>query len=165
VRYGSRRAAHAPGDLLHRDAFEADDIVATCRSHGYGRPLGSRYYWGCNGSVARQTLILQAAHALSPKPEYREACLDSLNHLLGRNPFGRSYVTGLGFRPPMHPHDRRSGGDDVSAPWPGYLVGGPHPRATSWQDVQEDYRTNEVAINWNGALIYALAGFAGASKE
>jgi hypothetical protein len=21
----------------------------------------------------------------------------------------------------------------------------------------EDYRTNEIAINWNGALIYALA--------
>jgi endoglucanase len=47
----------------------------------------------------------------------------------------------------------------VAAPWPGYLVVGGHPRATGWRDEQEDYRTNEIAINWNGALIYALAAF------
>ena len=85
--------------------------------------------------------------------------LDALNHLFGRNLFGRSYVTGVGRRPPMFPHDRRSGGDDVAAPWPGYLVGGPWPKPSDWYDVEEDYRTNEIAINWNGALIYALAAF------
>lgn len=137
----------------------ADGIVKTRNGHGYGRPLGSRYYWGCNGSVARQTLILQAAHRLSPKPEYRETALDALNHLFGRNCYGRSFVTGLGYRPPLHPHDRRSGGDNVDDPWPGYLIGGPHPRATGWQDLQSDYRANEIAINWNSALIYALAAF------
>ena len=41
----------------------------------------------------------------------------------------------------------------------GYLVGGPWPGPKDWFDVQDDYRTNEVAINWNGALIYALAAF------
>ena len=59
----------------------------------------------------------------------------------------------------MHPHDRRSAGDDVVDPWPGYLVGGPNPRATSWRDEQANYRVNEIAINWNTALIYALAAF------
>jgi endoglucanase len=137
----------------------ADAIVATRAGHGYGRPLGSVYYWGCNGSVARQTIVLRAAHRVNPRPEYLETCLDALNHLLGRNVYGRSFVTGLGDRPPLHPHDRRSGGDDVDAPWPGYLVGGPHPRASSWTDTQNDYRTNEIAINWNAALSYALAGF------
>ena len=57
----------------------------------------------------------------------------------------------------MFPHDRRSGADDVDQPWPGYVVGGPHPRAVDWRDEQDDYRTNEIAINWNAALIYALA--------
>jgi endoglucanase len=85
--------------------------------------------------------------------------LDAINHLLGRNPYGRSYVTGLGHRPPLFPHDRRSAGDNVVAPWPGYLVGGPWPGAGNWRDDQNDYRTNEIAINWNGALIYALAAF------
>ena len=135
----------------------ADSIVATAAAHGYRRPLGSRYYWGCNGSVARQVLILHAAHRFEPKPAYVNASLDALNFLFGRNSYGRSFVTGLGDRPPLHPHDRRSGGDRVEAPWPGYLVGGPHPRASSWKDDQGDFRTNEIAINWNAALIYALA--------
>lgn len=143
----------------------ADVIVQTRNAHGYARPLGSVYYWGCNGSVARQTLVLHAAYRLSPKPEYLDTTLDALSHLFGRNCYGRSFVTGLGYRPPMRPHDRRSGGDKVDDPWPGYLVGGPHPRATSWADVQDDYRTNEIAINWNAALIYALAGFVDASGQ
>ncbi|MGD0383711.1 MAG: glycoside hydrolase family 9 protein, partial [Thermoguttaceae bacterium] len=137
----------------------ADAIVKTRDRHGYARPLGTRYYWGCNGGVARQTLNLCAAYRLSPKPEYLETALDAINHLFGRNYYGRSFVTGLGDRPPMHPHDRRSGGDNVVDPWPGYLVGGPHPRATDWHDIQDDFRTNEIAINWNAALIYALAAF------
>lgn len=143
----------------------ADGIVATRNSHGYGRPLGTRYYWGCNGGVARQSLVLHAAYRLSPKSDYLETALDALNHLFGRNCYGRSFVTGLGFRPPMNPHDRRSGGDRVAGPWPGYLIGGPNPRATSWRDSQDDYRTNEIAINWNGALIYALAAFADSSSH
>jgi endoglucanase len=64
----------------------------------------------------------------------------------------------------MHPHDRRSGGDKVDAPWPGYLVGGAWPNETNWSDDEADYRTNEIAINWNGALIYALAGFVEAQR-
>jgi endoglucanase len=147
-------------DQLHRDAIRAaDSIVATASSHPYGRPLGPKHYWGCNGTVARQTMNLHVAHRLAGNAEYRSATLDAINHLFGRNPFGRSYVTGLGHRPPLFPHDRRSGGDDVAPPWPSYLVGGPWPKPTDWYDVQEDYKTNEIAINWNGALIYALAAF------
>jgi endoglucanase len=137
----------------------ADGIVATAKKHGYARPLGTNYYWGCNGSVARQTLVLQAAARLTGDNKYRDTGLDALNHLLGRNYHGRSYVTGLGHQPPLHPHDRRSIADDVANPWPGYLVGGPQPNAKGWHDDQEDYRSNEIAINWNAALIYALAGY------
>lgn len=138
----------------------ADVIVRQAGANGYARPLGSRYYWGGNGGVARQTLLLQTAFRLTRQEKYRHAALDAVNHLLGRNVDGRSYVTGLGANPPKYPHDRRSGGDAVEAPWPGYLVGGPHPGPRDWKDVQPDARTNEIAINWNGALIYALAGFA-----
>lgn len=136
----------------------ADTLVAKAAAHGYARPLDARYYWGCNGGVARQTLVLLGAYRLERKPAYRWAALDAVNHLFGRNVDGRSYVTGLGTNPPQAPHDRRSGGDEVAPPWPGYLVGGPHPTARDWKDVQTDARTNEIAINWNAALIYALAG-------
>jgi endoglucanase len=137
----------------------ADSIVQTAKSDGYGRPLGSRYFWGCNGAVARQTVLLLAADRLtSGKGGYRAASLDALNHLFGRNYYGRSFVTGIGFQPPMHPHDRRSSSGNVD-PWPGYLVGGAHPKATDWHDEQGDFKTNEIAINWNAALVYALAAF------
>jgi endoglucanase len=59
----------------------------------------------------------------------------------------------------MHPHDRRSGAGNVAPPWPGYLVGGCWPKPTDWKDDQDNYRTNEIAINWNATLIYALAEF------
>jgi endoglucanase len=137
----------------------ADAIVAKANSDVYGRTLGTRYYWGCNGGVARQVVNLQVANKVSPKPEYARASLDAIANLFGRNVHGRSYVTGLGVNPPMHPHDRRSGADGIDAPWPGYVVGGANPRATQWQDVQDDYRTNEIAINWQAGLVYALAAF------
>jgi endoglucanase len=119
--------------------------------------LGNRYYWGSNGTVARLSMALHLANKLKPNPAYHEAQLAALDYLFGRNYYGRSFVTGLGHKPPMHPHDRRNGINGFPEPWPGNLVGGGWPTGRDWHDDQEDYRTNEIAINWNGALIYALA--------
>lgn len=136
----------------------ADTLVEKARADVYSRPLGSRYYWGCNGTVARQVVNLQVAHRIQPKKEYPETALGVVDHLFGKNYYNRSYVTGLGINPPKNPHDRRSGADNTEAPWPGYLVGGGHS-ATDWVDEQESYSHNEIAINWQAALVYALAGF------
>jgi len=130
------------------------------KKDAYGRPFGGRYYWGCNGTVARQTITLQVANRISPKPDYINTALDAIAHLFGRNYYGRSFVTGLGYKPPMNPHDRRSGADNIKDPWPGYIVGGGES-ATGWKDEQGSYSTNEIAINWQAALVYALAGFVG----
>ena len=155
-------------NLVRSNLLAAADEIVQARNHdAYARPLGSVYYWGCNGGVARQTVILMAADRAthrnifqrSSKSVYRDTCLDALNHLFGRNYYGRSFVTGLGFNPPQHPHDRRDTGEYLDHPWPGYLVGGPNPRATDWHDEQANYRVNEIAINWNAALVYALAAF------
>ncbi len=134
----------------------ADQLLSNSQAHGYGRAL-PRYYWGANGTVAREVITLTVADRLQPNPAYLSAAQMAVDHLLGRNVYGRSWVTGLGHQPPLHPHDRRSAGDAVAAPWPGYLVGGGHPTANDWHDDQADYRTNEIAINWQAALIYALA--------
>jgi endoglucanase len=158
----STRAGRNPAIVarVRGDALRiADEIVAWADRHPYGRPLGDTYHWGCNGTVARQTMNLNVAYELTNDRRYRDAMLDALNHLFGRNPYGRSYVTGLGKRPPLFPHDRRTGGDKVAMPWPGYLVGGPWPRPRDWVDSQDSYQTNEIAINWNGSLVYALAAF------
>jgi endoglucanase len=158
----SRRQGRDPAtvEAARKDLLAAaDEIFHTAGAHGYARPLGQRYFWGCNGDVAQQVQTLHVATVLSGNPAYKEAGLDALGHLFGRNVYGRSFVTGVGHNPPMHPHDRRSGADEVAEPWPGYLVGGGWPNATDWVDDQESYRTNEIAINWNAALIYALAAF------
>jgi endoglucanase len=136
----------------------ADALVKKAKEDVYNRPLAGRYYWGCNGTVARQTVNLQVANKLQPNKDYIETALDAVNHIFGHNYYNRSYVTGLGLNPPMNPHDRRSGADGIEAPWPGYIVGGGHS-ATDWVDVEESYSHNEVAINWQAALVYALAGF------
>jgi endoglucanase len=135
----------------------ANAIAKNASADVYGRPL-VRYYWGCNGTIARQVLNLQIANRIAPNQAYVQTSLDAIAHIFGRNYYNRSYVTGLGINPAMNPHDRRSGSDQETEPWPGYLVGGGHS-ATGWHDKQEDYATNEIAINWQAALVYALAGF------
>ena len=166
MRYlSSQRPGRDPGlvTLVRSNLLAvADETVQTRRQHGYASPIGSRYGWGYNGFVARQTMILMAADRLTRtenKPAYRAVCLDALNFLFGRNYYGRSFVTGIGFNPPRYPHDRRMGWNTTNPAWPGYLVGGSWPKATDWKDSQGDARTNEIAINWNSALVYALAAF------
>jgi endoglucanase len=135
----------------------AATLVSARNGNGYGRAL-TRYYWGSNGSVARTCMVLQAANRVAPDPVYLDTCADQLGWLFGRNQYNRSQVTGVGINPPLHPHHRPSGADGVDQPWPGLLVGG-GDQATDWVDVQDNYTVNEIAINWNAALIYALAGF------
>jgi len=146
------------GTIRQNIIENADALVQKAQEDVYNRPLAGRYYWGCNGTVARQTVNLQVANKLQPNKAYIETALDAVNHIFGHNYYNRSYVTGLGIDPPMNPHDRRSGADGIEAPWPGYIVGGGHS-ATDWVDVEESYSHNEVAINWQAALVYALAGF------
>ena len=135
----------------------ANQLIEKAQTDVYARPFANLYFWGCNGTVGRQAVNLQVANILSPNKKYTETILDIIAHLFGRNYYGRSYVTGLGVNPPMLPHDRRSAADGIKAPWPGYLVGGGHT-ATDWVDKQEDYSRNEIAINWQAGLVYALAG-------
>jgi len=80
-----------------------------------------------------------------------------LAHVLGANAYGRSFVTGLGYGPPANPHHRPSMHDHAA--WPGYLVGGPEDGALTWTDDKLSFKTNEVAINWQAALVFNLALF------
>lgn len=134
---------------------DADSLVARAARDEYGRAM-QRFYWGCNGTAARQAINIHVADMISPNPAYKETIKGIAKYLLGNNVYGRSFVTGLGVNPPMHPHDRRSGADGIDDPWPGYLVGGGHS-ATDWVDDQEDYSRNEIAINWQAGLVYLLA--------
>jgi endoglucanase len=160
------RDAQKVGRLQDKLITIADGFVATAGRHGYGRPMGTgSYYWGANGTIAGTAYILNTAYKITGDDKYRHTIQDVSSHLLGRNVFGRSLVTGIGHRPPQNPHDRRSMASNT--PWPGYLIGGPHNgkpndmkcavEAACWSDDASDYYTNEIAINWNAAMLYALS--------
>ena len=150
----------------------ADTLVTNRNNSGYGRALSGKagaYYWGSNGAVARTCMLLQVANRIAPKADYLDTCVDQISWIFGRNYYNRSQVTGLGINPPLHPHHRPSQADGIDSPWPGLLVGGGNNTstqaagnkngATNWIDDVNDYELNEVAINWNAPLTYALAGF------
>ena len=131
----------------------ANAILSQISASGFGRGIPS-YYWGSNGAIARTTLNLMVANVLAPDGNLVDGAVAELDHLLGRNVYGRSFVTGLGHFPPSHPHHRPSA---ATGAWPGLLVGGPNGGATAWTDEQGAYAQNEIAINWNTAMIFGAA--------
>ncbi len=137
----------------------ADAMVAAAEANPWGLAYTGGRYWGVNGIYARTVIGLRVAHLLDPKPAYLDAATQQIDHLLGRNHYARSQVTGIGFGPPLQPHHRPSSADAAAQPWPGLLIGGAQPNANSWKDDSTDATTGENAINWNAALIYAVAGF------
>jgi endoglucanase len=145
-------------DQLERElAAVVQALLYAHAQSGFGRDA-ELYYWGTNGVIARTCMLLQTAHRLTPDPLYLDVCADQIGWLYGRNQYNRSQVTGAGIDPPLNPHHRISGADAVAEPYPGLLVGGGQT-ATNWVDLQNSFSTNEIAINWNSALAFALAGF------
>ncbi|HEX7421085.1 MAG TPA: glycoside hydrolase family 9 protein, partial [Thermoanaerobaculia bacterium] len=152
----------------------ADEIVIRARQDPYRIPLRTRdYVWGSNAVAANYGVELLVANAIKPDRAYVEATMEIVHYLLGRNSFAMSWVTGTGTKAVMHPHHRPSATDNIDAPWPGLLAGGPNrhrqdpvlrrmppgvPPARMYADDQESYASNEVAINWNAPLVFILEG-------
>ena len=96
------------------------------------------------------------------------------DYLLGRNPFGRSFVVGYGPKAPRHPHHWASVfGKGLPK---GAVVGGPAPlsqvrgqgfrasspfdsRFATYEDVRRDYVTSEPALDYAASSILLLAAF------
>jgi endoglucanase len=160
------------GAIQQATQAAAAQIVARTQTSGYGNTLSlSDYHWGSNSNAGNQSFLLLVAHRFQPSNTTLDAALSNLHYLLGRNCFGVSWVTQLGHRPFQHPHHRPSAADDIAAPWPGLLSGGPNahggdpvadalpkaPPMRMWLDDQRAYSMNEVAINWNAPLVFLLA--------
>lgn len=145
---------------------------------GYRIPYsGTRYPWGSNSSLLNRAIVLALAYDWSGEVAYRNAVIDTLDYLLGRNPLERSFISGYGERPMRRPHHRfwaPSFDTGLPPPPPGALSGGPNnnlsgdevARAlieagcapqTCWIDDVRSYSTNEVAINWNAPLVWVSA--------
>ena len=117
--------------------------------------------------AANQGIALLYAYKISKNKKFLEAAIGNMDYLLGRNATGYSFLTGFGSKQVMHPHHRPSVADNVVAPIPGLLSGGPNPGQQdncntynsffadeSFTDDDCSYASNEIAINWTAPFVY-----------
>ena len=100
---------------------------------------------------------------------YGSFAVRQMEYIMGDNPTGRTYVSGLGNLYPVNPHHRTASGtwnnnvgccpDTNRHVLFGALVGGP-PDAddNGYNDERNDYITNEVATDYNALFTGACAG-------
>ncbi|MBQ2321544.1 MAG: glycoside hydrolase family 9 protein [Bacteroidales bacterium] len=134
------------------------------------------YDWGSNSSVVNEamTKLVLASSCADKAAALKASAANDLHYIFGRNAVGYSFVTGVGSRPPMNIHHRPSSADGIVEPVPGFLAGGPNTvvpddcgistrsqyPAAAYGDQECSYSTNEIAINWNAPLVFALMGLA-----
>lgn len=156
----------------------ADRWSAEARTTSYRIPYASdRYAWGSNSNLLNRAIILALAAHWTGDARYSGHVVDVMDYLLGRNPLGRSFVSGYGARPMRNPHHRfwaHQIDPTYPQPPPGALSGGPNntssprddepiapPKGCApqmcWVDDARSFTTNEVAINWNAPLVWVAA--------
>jgi len=164
--------AQAVAAIRERTLIAAHALVTRTQSNPYRNSMKtSDYIWGSNSVAAGYGMYLLIADRFAPEAAFKNAAADNLYYLLGRNAFSLSWITQVGENPFKHPHHRPSGAQ--GAPWPGLLSGGPNagrqdqvlaalpkdlPPAKVYADELASYASNEIAINWQAALVFLLAG-------
>lgn len=131
--------------------------------------LAEDYYWGSNSLAANKGILFVLAYLATGETAFKDAAINQMDYLLGRNPVGYSFVTGFGSHSPVNIHHRASMADGIEEPVPGFLVGGPNSGrqdsvhcnfysfslpAFSYLDMPCSYASNEVAINWSAPLVF-----------
>ena len=141
---------------------------------GYGTAVSpDNYYWGSNMNVMKSGMIFAVNDYFNPSPDNRKYAAKQLNYLLGANPVGISYVTGIGEFRCNSPHLRPAVCDNVDECIPGFVAGGPNrypadpiavrvierdtPPAKCYIDDAECYSLNEVTVYWNSPAVFVLA--------
>ncbi|MFA6341784.1 MAG: glycoside hydrolase family 9 protein [Fibrobacteraceae bacterium] len=159
---------------LENATYAIADGLETCP---YRVPM-THFQWGSNGALANQALTASVVLTWNENPRFVTILCEALDYLYGRNAVNVSFVTGSAPSAPKFPHHRLSIGDQVEEPVPGLLVGGVNedrqddlsktPRGltypeenskpgTAYYDHVKAYASNEIAINWNAPLVFALA--------
>ena len=164
--------ARATGKQIYIDSIE--------RNLDYWMPGGGITYspgglawldsWGSLRYAANASLIAfvwgdDSRGNASKKTTYKTFAERQIKYMLGDNPRTSSYIIGFGVNSPQNPHHRTAHGswaNSIGTPsytrhiLHGAMVGGPSS-SDSYQDVRTDYTMNEVACDYDAALVGALA--------
>ena len=147
----------------------SEAAISGADTSSFHSPYGNKakdFFWGCIAEgCANQGISLIYAYLQSGNKDYLANAYRNSDYMLGRNATGYCYVTGFGSKSPMSPHHRLAASDAIEEPIPGFLVGGPNPGQQdkvayasnypdeSYSDTEPSYASNEIAINWNAALV------------
>ncbi|HET9960228.1 MAG TPA: glycoside hydrolase family 9 protein [Polyangiaceae bacterium] len=139
---------------------------------GGSTPDGFYMYmsWGSaryNSAAQFTSLLYSKYFPNDPKSaEFSSWAQRQVDHLLGANNLGLSYIMGYTDSYPLQPHHAAGHASIYGLPakpaenrhiiW-GALVNGPNGKGEH-VDARDDYGSNEVTIDYNGALVAALAG-------
>ena len=154
----------ATGDQAFADELkvelesQGDLKVGTYNADGWG---ASRY------NCAKQMDAIALANG-DPDAQYAKAAKYQMDHILGENSLGYSFLLGYGDKWPVHIHHRGANpGNDAngassnpSAKYTAYglLVGGDDK--SGYQDQTDKYQYTEGALDYNGCFAIACAGIA-----
>ncbi len=129
------------------------------------------FYWGSNSVDLGYAFDLIMAYEATGQAGYLNAALDQLHYILGRNTFGRSFVTQVGTNSVKYPYHQFSMLETPGNPVPGMVVGGPNKfsrlngkvisqsPAKCYEDNEKNYFVNEPAINYTAPLVFVAAYF------
>ena len=151
----------------------ADGLIRIMDADGFNVPIDGDYPWGSNGLILNNMILLATAHDLTGDVKYLEAVQIGMDYILGRNALNKSFLSGYGEFPMLHPHHRfwaNMPDRGFPAPPPGAVSGGPNFSPTDpdagaanlsdeapsrrYLDTLESYSTNEITINWNAPLVW-----------
>ncbi|MCL2048396.1 MAG: glycoside hydrolase family 9 protein [Defluviitaleaceae bacterium] len=157
--------------------LECERIMKNFAREPYGTSLNNFFRWGSNLDVANNAMhLLLYDRLVERRADYRNAAMEHMHYLLGRNPLSKSYISGFGTDSLQNPHLRTTVA--AGATFPGLVTGGPNANAirtndAAWKkhclgkppsmcyvDDSDSYSTNEITIYWNSP-VYFLASVLG----
>ncbi len=138
------------------------------------RLANQRFVWGSNKMTVEEGILLLDAFGITRDARYRDAALDQLHYIFGRNHFGQSWVSGIGAHPVLHVSHMFARAAGITIP--GLFVGGPNeleqsgiaPRGAgqrSYADDDRSYATNEYAIDYDASLISLIVSVTASPEE
>lgn len=148
--------------------------IAVCES-GFrlARSAGGGFGSGSNFGILCDCMGFITAYLISGDSKYLTGATDQLSYIFGQNPFGISYITGIGENRVHHPCHRLSTafeGEDVV---PGMIVGGANtlrtdeysqwhiekgsPPTKCYIDNEYSHSTNQPSVHYSAPVIFISA--------
>ena len=156
-------------NLLASLTAQAERLSGISSDNGYNTAL-AEYSWGSNSLAAGEGTILAMAWSVTGNQTYRNAAMEQISYLLGRNSLNMCFVSTFGSCSPSHLHSRIANSEGTILP--GALAGGPDssreddvtqalsadlPAAKVYADDYGAYSVNEAAVYYNSAFLFLLS--------